>query len=461
MGNSLRLRVHWNEGHKRNKKENRTMKNRNVRLKPTAGVLIPLLLVCFAVSPTARAVSPPRDGGHTGGDTAEEVVSPEQQTSNVDLLVEGFNNVNNLPGWFKRNNSQPLGNTDWFQGDPQTFEAFAGAANSYIAADYNNVLVEGTISNWLLTPVLPLQNGVTFDYFTRTRFSPALFPDRLQIRLSRNGASTNVGSTATSVGDFTELLLDTNPSYSVVGYPALWDLSGFTLSGFGPPTTGRFAFRYFVENGGSGGDNSDYIGIDNVLVTGPAQVTLAATNVASFSARLNGALNPLGLTTSVSFQYGTTTSYGSTTPVQTQTGNTLRNVGANISNLSPNTLYHFRIVVTNNAGTRFGSDRTFRTLSPTGLPVVTTNPATLVTGSSARLKGSLNPHGLTTSVHFRYGTTTSYGLTTAPQSQSGNTYRDVIANISNLSPNTVYHFRMRATNIAGTSFGSDRTFSTH
>ena len=84
----------------------------------------------------------------------------------------------------------------------------------------------------------------------------------------------------------------------------------------------------------------------------------------------------------------------------------------------------------------------------------------LVASSSARLKGSLNPHGLPTSVYFRYGTTTSYGLTTAPQSQSGNTYRDISANISNLSPNTVYHFRIVAANNASTRFGSDRTFRT-
>ncbi len=31
--------------------------------------------------------------------------------------------------------------------------------------------------------------------------------------------------------------------------------------------TGRFAFRYFVENGGPSGSNSDYIGIDTLTIT--------------------------------------------------------------------------------------------------------------------------------------------------------------------------------------------------
>jgi hypothetical protein len=205
------------------------------------------------------------------------------------------------------------------------------------------------------------------------------------------------------------------------------------------------------------GINLDVIGYD--LVRTPIVTTNAATNVASFSATLNGSVNPNGLTTTVHFQYGTTTSYGSTTANQTFTGNTTRNVAANISGLSASTTYHFRIVATNTAGTRFGSDRTFTTLSPTGAPVVTTNPATNVASFSATLNGSLDPHGLTTSVYFQYGTTTSYGLTTAPQSRTGNTYVNISANISSLSANTVYHFRIVATNSAGTKFGSDRTFT--
>ena len=87
----------------------------------------------------------------------------------------------------------------------------------------------------------------------------------------------------------------------------------------------------------------------------------AATNVASHSATLNGLLNPHGLSTTVNFQYGPTTSYGSTTPVRTHTGNTYRNILANISGLVANRTYHFRIRATNMAGTRFGGDRTFTT----------------------------------------------------------------------------------------------------
>ena len=221
-----------------------------------------------------------------------------------------------------------------------------------------------------------------------------------------------------------------------------------------------YHFRIVAHNNAGTSFGADRI-FTTLTATGPPVVTTnPATLIASFSATLNGSLNPHGLTTTVSFQYGTTTAYGSTTPMQTQTGSTYQDITANISGLSANTLYHFRIVATNSAGTRFGSDRTFTTLSVTGPPVATTNPATFIASFSATLNALLNPHGLPTSVHFQYGTTPSYGLTTAPQNRAGNTFQAVGANVSGLTANTLYHFRVVASNGAGTTMGSDRTFTT-
>jgi hypothetical protein len=192
----------------------------------------------------------------------------------------------------------------------------------------------------------------------------------------------------------------------------------------------------------------------------PVVTTNPATLIASLSATLNGSVDPHGLTTTFYFQYGTTTSYGHTTIMQGRIGNLYQSVSANISGLSASTTYHFRIVAVNNAGTVYGADRTFTTLSATGAPVVITNPATNVTSSSATLNGTVDPHGLTTTVYFQYGTTASYGHVTAGQSKTGNTYQAVAANISGLSASATYHFRMAATNSAGTVYGGDRAFTT-
>jgi hypothetical protein len=230
------------------------------------------------------------------------------------------------------------------------------------------------------------------------------------------------------------------------------------IAGLSPSTT--YHVRLVGTNTGGttyGGDRT----FTTLAPTGPPTVTTnPPSNVASFSARLNGSVNPHGLTTTVYFQYGTTTSYGLTTPPANKTGNTNQNVSTSISGLSASSRYHFRIVATNSAGTRYGSDRTFITLSPTGLPVVITNPATNVASFSATVHGSLDPHGLATTVSFQYGTTTSYGHATPQQTQNGNTFRNISTNISGLNAHTTYHFRIKATNSAGTRFGSDRTFST-
>jgi len=221
-----------------------------------------------------------------------------------------------------------------------------------------------------------------------------------------------------------------------------------------------YHFRIVAHNNGGTVFGADRT-FTTLTTTGlPVVATNPATLIASFSATLNGSVDPHGLTTTVSFQYGTTTAYGSTTPMQTQSGDTYRNIAANISGLSANTLYHFRIVATNSAGTRFGADRTFTTLSVTGPPVATTNPATFIASFSATLNALLNPHGLPTSVHFQYGTTPSYGLTTAPANRTGNTFQAVGANVTGLTANTLYHFRVVASNGAGTTMGGDGTFTT-
>ena len=182
------------------------------------------------------------------------------------LLNEGFNSIaNDFPGWIMQNNSQPAGTTGWFQGASTVFPSRAGGADSYVAANFNNTTGTSTISNWLLTPALTLQNGVRLTFYTRTVDNP-VHPDRLQVRMSLNGSSSDVGSTATSVGDFTALLLDINPAYTTSGYPSRWTQYTVTLSGIASPTTGRLAFRYFVESGGPTGARSDYIGIDSVSI---------------------------------------------------------------------------------------------------------------------------------------------------------------------------------------------------
>ncbi|WP_343307841.1 MBG domain-containing protein [Chitinophaga niabensis] len=194
--------------------------------------------------------------------------------------TESFNDITTLPGsgWFLQNNSSPLGPNRWFQGTPTSafpdagpFDAYAGVDNAYIAASFASTTGgTGTISNWLVTPNRTLRNGDVFTFYTRkSLIGPTMtdFPDRLEVRLSTNGASTNVGTTAFGFGDFTTTLLSINPTLVTNVYPQTWTLYTITISGLPAPTSGRIAFRYFVTNGGPSGANSDYIGVDEVTYT--------------------------------------------------------------------------------------------------------------------------------------------------------------------------------------------------
>jgi len=128
-------------------------------------------------------------------------------TALAQAFTENFDNITTLftTGWNQQNLSTPIGtNPTWTQGDALVFAAYNGATNAYISTNYNNVTGAGTISNWLLTPQLTLNNGDVISFYTRGTGS--IYPDNLQVRLSTNGASTNVGASNTSVRFYNDVV---------------------------------------------------------------------------------------------------------------------------------------------------------------------------------------------------------------------------------------------------------------
>jgi CSLREA domain-containing protein len=95
------------------------------------------------------------------------------------------------------------------------------------------------------------------------------------------------------------------------------------------------------------------------------------------------------------------------------------------------------------------------------VPNVATGAAKNVKPRAATLNGTVNPGGRPTSYVFRYGTTKAYGSKT-PATAAGSGRLNVPAafRVKGLKPGTIYHYRLFATNSAGTESGADRTFKT-
>ena len=107
----------------------------------------------------------------------------------------------------------------------------------------------------------------------------------------------------------------------------------------------------------------------------PTATTLAASPVTNNSATLNATVNPNNASTTVTFEYGLTTSYGTTvnaTP-NTLTGASVTSVTAILTGLSASTTYNFRVKAVNSYGTTYGSNMTFTTAPD---PISLTLPVT-------------------------------------------------------------------------------------
>jgi hypothetical protein len=263
---------------------------------------IALVVLCFFAvmfAPPATAQDGARVGSPANSEPLATALTPFAPNA---VIAQGFDAVSVTPGgssppnadgtcvlnaalsgWFARNNASPLGTTCAFNGGAgTTFPAQSGAATSYAAMNFNSSAGSGNINTWLVTPRVNFNPGARLEFWTR---ATGTFADRLQVRLSTaaDTGTPDVGTgngPASTVGTFTSLLLDINPTLTatagtcpaanitvggatITGYPqGAW--CRIVITGGALPTSGsgRIGFRYFTDNGGPAGANSNFIGID-------------------------------------------------------------------------------------------------------------------------------------------------------------------------------------------------------
>lgn len=187
--------------------------------------------------------------------------------SNAQIFSENFDDITLLTDWDRLNVSEPLGSKEWSQGSG-VLGPHSGASTSYLATNYDSTTGVGTISNWLILPVLSLKDGDTMTFYTISLPEQYAYPDRLQVRLSSNGASSVAPTNSTDVGDYTTVILEINPTLAYNVYPISYTQYEAVISGVGSTATDvRLAFRYYATDAGPDGNNASGIGIDSLVVS--------------------------------------------------------------------------------------------------------------------------------------------------------------------------------------------------
>jgi hypothetical protein len=219
---------------------------------------------------------------------------------------------------------------------------------------------------------------------------------------------------------------------------------------------------------------ADISGEINVYTEAVSATTTSAADVGTTSATLQGTVDPLGTpVTGCHFDIVEAADYNSSasdpyssgqrvacaqTPAQIGSGSAPVSITADASGLASGTTYEFRLVASDARATANGPNQTFST-SPAA--VITDPQAENLTATTGDLTANINPEGLDTTYQFQWGTSTSYtnDVPAAPADLgSGTAPVTETAQLTGLTPNTTYHWRVIATDSNGTTTTADQTF---
>jgi uncharacterized protein (TIGR02145 family) len=239
----------------------------------------------------------------------------------------------------------------------------------------------------------------------------------------------------------------------------------FTCSVSGLKAGTKYYVRaYAVNSGGTNyGNEVDFITASSSS-TPPVVITSSISSVTATSAIGGGEVTSDGgtLVTLRGVTWNTVTLPVYNLHNKTENGSGTGVFVSNIGSLSPGTQYYVRAYAVNGAGSNHAANEiSFITCRA---PIATTNAA-YYNATSATLYGQVNANSINdsvTKVTFEYGLTTSYGSTIAatPGSLTGSSNTPVSVVVTDLTPNTVYHFRVKAANCGGVTYGNDLTFTT-
>ncbi len=193
----------------------------------------------------------------------------------------------------------------------------------------------------------------------------------------------------------------------------------------------------------------------------PVVITSAAKSITSSSATVNGTVTSDGGDPVMDrgICWSLTNELPSTEDNKTSNGAGTGSFDSSLTGLNPGTTYHLRAYASNSIGTAYGNSISFNTLATA--PVLTTAVVTSITVSSAISGGTITSDGGSAitargvcwnvspnpdiSVHSTTDGTGAGGFT---------------SNLTGLTSSSVYYVRAYASNIIGTTYGNEVTFTT-
>jgi WD40 repeat protein len=197
-----------------------------------------------------------------------------------------------------------------------------------------------------------------------------------------------------------------------------------------------------------------------------------ASGIEPLTVTVNATINPEGNATTYRFEYGPTTTYGSSAPAPEGSLAASFNqepVAVTLTKLTAGTTYHYRVVATDSKGrVATGPDQTFTTQAAVLIDSVS---VTNVAATSATFEAQLNPLGVDAEYRIEYDTSEyapedpAHGTSVSEGSLgTGSSDVSVGAHVAGLQPGTLYHYRAVAHDtregVAYTLYSQDRTFTT-
>jgi hypothetical protein len=239
--------------------------------------------------------------------------------------------------------------------------------------------------------------------------------------------------------------------------------AGGELTGLEPAES----YTYELEASNAAGA-VDTEGQFETLPVAPVVVASGASGVLQRAATLSGTVDPEHDATFYRFQYGTCTEEAScvTSPFPEEAPESAAgasrgvvSISAAVTELDPATVYHYRIVAVNAGGETVSGEQVFATGAPSR-PAVATGSASGVSPTGATILGTVEPSGEATTYTWEFGTSAGYGSTVYGSVGAEGIAESVSLTLTSLLPDTVYHYRLVATNESGIAYGADETFTT-